>query len=63
MIKFNTSNDAICKIVTKWCKENNYHYYFDTKNKDNNDCSYPFVIEAPNNLESDLLESTNITSK
>jgi len=47
MIRHDTSNDKIAKIIINWCKENSFAYSFDTKNKERNFYTYPFTIEAP----------------
>ena len=56
MIYYNTSNDKISKIIVKWCKDNNYIFSFDTKDKERNYYTYPFTIVAPSYQEEDLLK-------
>ena len=53
MIRYNTSNDRICKTIRSWCRENGYIYRFDDNE---NTCTYPFVILAPSDVENELIE-------
>ena len=55
MIRYNTSNDRICKVIRSWCRENKYIYKFDDEDKKNT-CIYPFVILAPSDAEKKLIE-------
>ena len=55
MIRYNTSNDRICKIVRNWCRENSYIYRFDDEDNKNSDV-YPFVMLAPSYAERELIE-------
>ena len=56
MIRYNTSNDRICKAVISWCKENRYLYSFDTDDRDRNLYVYPFTIAAPSSKETELID-------
>ena len=56
MIRHDTSNDKIAKIIINWCKENSFAYSFDTKNKERNFYTYPFTIEAPLQRREELME-------
>ncbi len=59
MIRYNTSNDRICKIIRSWCKEKEYIYSFDEVGKKNTDV-YPFIIFAPSYAEKELIERIDL---
>jgi|GEM_PF-5813173 len=59
MIRYNTSNDRICKIIRSWCRENNYIYTFDDEDK-KTVCIYPFVILAPSYAKKELMERISL---
>ena len=52
MIRYNTSNDNVCKLVISWCRENGYSYTF--SGNGNSECVYPFEIDAPSYSETEL---------
>ncbi|MBR4462401.1 MAG: hypothetical protein IKS51_07470 [Erysipelotrichaceae bacterium] len=52
MIRYNTSNDRVCKLVIKWCRVNGYRYAFSSNS--NSECVYPFEIDAPSCSETEL---------
>lgn len=56
MIRHDTSNDKIAKIIINWCKENGFTYSFDTKNKERNFYTYPFSIDAPFQRRDELMD-------
>ena len=56
MIRHDTSNDKIAKIIINWCKENGFAYSFDTKNKERNFYTYPFTIDASLQRRDELME-------
>ncbi len=56
MIKYDTSKDSDAKIILKWCKENNYGYSFETKDKSRNIETYPFNISAPMEMKDELIQ-------
>ena len=56
MIRHDTSNDKIAKIIINWCKENGFAYSFDTKNKERNFYTYPFTIDAPLQRREELMD-------
>ncbi len=54
MIHIDTSKDRTAKAIIKWCKENEYDYSFETKDKERNIETYPFNISAPSDRKTDL---------
>ena len=56
MIRHDTSNDRIAKIIVNWCKENGFAYSFDTKNKERNFYTYLFTIDASLQRRDELME-------
>ena len=57
MIRYNTSNDRVCKTIRKWCKDNNFIYSFETDRNENEHHVYPFKIVAPSYMENDLIKT------
>ena len=60
MIRYNTSNDRISRIIRDWCIRNSYIYSFSDDEKD--ECVYPFVILAPSYAETDLKEQIRLST-
>ena len=56
MLRYNTSNDRVCRVIRDWCRENNYYYSFEPSDRDHDFCIYPFRILAPSYAEDGLLE-------
>ena len=56
MIRYNTSNDKVSKVIREWCKENNYIYSFETDEREREFFVYPFTIVAPSYAEEELIE-------
>ena len=62
MIYYDTSKDKECKAIVKWCKDHNYIYGFETKDKFRSLETYPFNILAPSYMEDDLIEKLEALS-
>ena len=60
MIRYNTSNDRISRIIRDWCIRNSYIYSF--SDDDTDGCVYPFVILAPSYAETDLKEQIRLST-
>ena len=56
MIKYDTSKDLVAKIILKWCKDNDFIYSFETKDKSRNIVTYPFNISAPIEMKDELIQ-------
>ena len=62
MIHYDTSNDKISKVIVEWCKEKNYLFYFDIKDKERNYNTYPFNIDAPSEAKDELIQKIKSAS-
>ena len=63
MITYSTSNDRISKVIRQWCRENSYTYSFESDSKEDACCVYPFMIDAPQDAEKDLIERIEKSNK
>ena len=57
MIRYNTSNDKLCKIIVKWCKDNNFIYTLDPQEGEKETDAYHFRIFAPEYMKDDFKEN------
>lgn len=61
MIKFDCTKDITATKVVNWCKKNGYDYNIEIKDEERSKVMYPFNIEAPEIMLSDLQKAVEVS--